>query len=504
MAEAENDPKHLLCDDAIGKVPDEVLQTILDKVSVIDAVSTGFLSRRWRDLWKHISIIEFNPSWVELTGKEIVASLNQFVSLHIGHKIQKFSVRFTYKPEMSTNVDSWILFAINKHVEDLDLDFDVADTHIIKNTANAPCYKLLPCVFNSKSLVRAVLCFCALELPVSFRLQSLKVLRLHRIELPHDAIQMVTSNAPVLQQLFLSDCNRTKDLRVHVAPNPRFCNLVIIENFFPVNHTTQMDIKAPTAFQVAFMGSMPRSKYRIEEVSECVKVHFNLQGMFTACGRYAINVLANEFKARKYENALLEFLTGFRDTDTFHMCNWCIQLLSLRELRNLKRLRFNCTVLEITSAFHKWELPGIIYMLKACHKIEELIILMSPRDDEIKIPEDYLLEYDFQESKFLDIQDLGQELENLRTVRFKSCHGDYQTWRNEYFDLKKFFHGAKLGIEITKLLRDHAVNLESIIFSTKKQHIEIFFEDEDENDEEEEEEEEASPPNRRKIKICLD
>eukprot|EP00257_Ricinus_communis_P020997 XP_015580373.1 uncharacterized protein LOC8277374 isoform X2 [Ricinus communis] len=378
---------------------------------------------------------------------------------------------------MSPSIDSWILFAINKHVEELDLDFDVADTNIIQNTAYAPCYKLLPSVFNSKSLVSLILCFCDLELPTSIQLHSLKVLRLHRIELPQDAIQMLTSNAPVLQQLFLSDCNRTRDLRIHVAPSPRFCNLVIIENFFPVNHTTKIYIKAPTAFQVAFMGSMPRSRYIIEEVPECEETHFSLQGMFTACGKYGINILVDDSRALRYEFVLQELLARFRHTDTLHMCNWCLQLLSLRELRNLRRFAINCTILEISSTFWKWELPGFIYMLKSCHRLEELIIVMAPNNDQIQIPQDYLFQYDFDEKRFLDVQDLGLELENLRTVRFKVMHGDYQTWEDETFSLERFFNGALLAIEITKLLRDHAVNLRSIEFATTKQEIEIFFED---------------------------
>lgn len=324
MAEEDNNPAHSC--DAISRLPDELLHTILDKLPLNDAVSTGFLSHRWRHLWKYVSTADFGPSWVQLTGKEIVSSLNQFICLHKGLKIQSFSVRFTYQPEMSKAVDSWVLFAINKHVENLDLDFDEDDANIAKNTAVDPCYKLHTCVFNSKSLTMLLLCFCDLELPVSFQLQALKVLHLHRIELHHDIIQKVTSNAPVLQQLFLSDCNRTTDLHVHVAPNQHVCNLVIIENFFPVDHSTTMFIKAPTALNVGFMGSMPRSNYRIDEVSEYTEVYFSLHGMFDACGKHGINILFNDSNVQKYENILQELLASFQKADTINLCDWCIQV----------------------------------------------------------------------------------------------------------------------------------------------------------------------------------
>lgn len=331
MAEADSDTAHLC--DAISRLPDELLHTILEKIPLLDAVTTGFLSRRWRDVWKYISMVEFGPLWVQLTGKDVFSSLNQFIRLHKGQKIQNFSVSFKYQPEMSTHVDSWIHFAISKHVKDLHLDFDAIDfrfnetrTDMIRYIEYDPCYEIPPCVFNCKSLVRLILCCCVLELPMSIQLPSLKVLRLQGIELPQDAIQILTSNAPVLQYLLLIDCNSTSDLHINIAPNQHFHNLEIIEHFFAVNHRTRMFIKAPTAFQVAFLGSMPRSKYIIEEVSEYAQFHFSFPEMFNLSGKHRLNILGNDSRIQKYENRFQEILASCHKSNDIRMCNWCIQV----------------------------------------------------------------------------------------------------------------------------------------------------------------------------------
>lgn len=111
-----------------------------------------------------------------------------------------------------------------------------------------------------------------------------------------------------------------------------------------------------------------------------------------------------------------------------------------------------------------------------------------------QIAQDYLLQHDFQESRFLDNQNLGLELENLRTVRF--VHGgDHQTWDHEYFDLKRFFNGAMLGAQFIGLLKNHAVNLQSLIFKSSEQELKCFLKKrKTKKDEEKETTTRRSPP----------
>ncbi|OMP09705.1 hypothetical protein COLO4_05213 [Corchorus olitorius] len=47
--------------DRLSSLPDEILPRILGFSPMRDAVATGLLSRRWRNLWKSVSVFKFNP-----------------------------------------------------------------------------------------------------------------------------------------------------------------------------------------------------------------------------------------------------------------------------------------------------------------------------------------------------------------------------------------------------------------------------------------------------------
>ncbi|KAA8520034.1 hypothetical protein F0562_014292 [Nyssa sinensis] len=98
---------------------------------------------------------------------------------------------------------------------------------------------------------------------------------------------------------------------------------------------------------------------------------------------------------------------------------------------------------------------GTLDTLNACHKLEHLLIIMPAFLDEIELPEDYLMHYDFQGNGYLmsAIHRFIDPLQKLKTVVIRNTSGDYQTWQPESFEMHRFFHGAELGIELMILLR---------------------------------------------------
>ncbi|GLT29369.1 hypothetical protein SLA2020_042410 [Shorea laevis] len=154
-----------------------------------------------------------------------------------------------------------------------------------------------------------------------------------------------------------------------------------------------------------------------------------------------------------------------------------MQLLSLRQLRSFRGVTLYYTKLEIVTSFRKWELPGIFYMLKACPVLKELVILSAIRNDKIEVPQDFMMQHDFQEYTYLRSQLISfkGKLKCLETVRFMIRDGEYQTWEEGFFELYYFFNGSRIGPELAAFLRLTAPNLKRMIFETWEQHHEVCF-----------------------------
>lgn len=337
MADTETIPREYSCD-FISRLSHELLCSILERLPLDEAARTGVLSKRWKDLWKYTAFIDVKPLGGDSSRlHRLISGLSQFVRLHQAERIDLFSVKFTYNPDMHSQVDSWVLFAINKHVRELHLEFDVGDDNVAGDTDDGTRYELHPSVFTSGSLVHLGLKFCALKFPSSVRLSSLKVVTLHRIELAYDAVEMITSNSPLLQQLSLLECNRTRDLFIHVAPNRGSCTVMIEENSYDVNPSSRMDIRAPGVEELFFLGSLPRFKYRITDKSACLHVNIILHGKFVEFlgeeehdqdqDGNQLGMVVNELGIQRHEEAFRELLADLQDAEVvLRAYEWCIRV----------------------------------------------------------------------------------------------------------------------------------------------------------------------------------
>ncbi|KAL3522036.1 hypothetical protein ACH5RR_014870 [Cinchona calisaya] len=459
-----------------NELPDEIIHSILDKLPLEDAVQTSFLSQRWKNLWKYITQLDIGPSWLESTGKEVVPSMNHFIRLHMGEKIKNFSVRFTYEPHMSEQVDSWIQFATNKKVENLYIDF-----HVNRGERD-PSYVLNSCIFNCESLIILHLRCCIITLPNSISLQNLKEIYFHHLELDNMTVYTLTSNTPVLLLLSLMECNRRTDLHIDIAPNSHFKSLMISDPFM-IDTDTRIDIKVPRAKEFMFeSGLLPRESYNIEISLECERVILFLDSLFVWCSEVQstesddeadeeeqeeeevrFNFPVHNQKTLLFEQKLLDILGFCKGAESLKISNWCIQVLALRERRNTKRLQFNCKSLKLYTHFNKWELPGITYMLKACQRLEELIMVSPECDDEIEPPDIYVTQDDFKGDDYLKHMQSILQLPNLRTVIMKN-KGRYHS---SYYQVKGILSGPLLRFKLAKLMKHISSNLDHVVISSK-------------------------------------
>ncbi|XP_047943232.1 F-box/LRR-repeat protein At3g26922-like [Salvia hispanica] len=122
--------------DRISELPDEVIINILSFLPLRDAVSTGLLSSRWLDLWKHTNHLDFfdtddlyreksdteHDLWDVGTCKH-VKMVNSVLESHQAPFLEEFRLHFYVNKSAQSAVAKWLRFVWSRQVESLDLNF---------------------------------------------------------------------------------------------------------------------------------------------------------------------------------------------------------------------------------------------------------------------------------------------------------------------------------------------------------------------------------------------
>ncbi|XP_058089745.1 F-box/LRR-repeat protein At3g26922-like isoform X1 [Magnolia sinica] len=374
--------------DWISELPDSLLLHILSFLHMEDVLRTSFLSRRWRYVWTSITTMDFNfgPSHERILRpiEYSTTFIDKSTSLHIG--VRYFRVHFDsleldhYPPQVS----SWIHFAVDHNVEELDLAF-AGEGNTFVEVEDYDERKLTPFMFNCRSLRTLSLTYVALDPPTSTSFSSLKTLYLARIILSANKIKNLTSNCPLLEDIVVKDCSSAQNLDIFVENRQLHCLTVMDSDLYHFydDHdyddlyiafgngfddmgymTTKIEIYAPNLLSLKLIGNKPRREYRIKNLQSLVEASIDYEEeLYNGCHEcYEHNI-----------NSLKGLLEDLRHVKDLKLCSWCIQLLSSRELQCLDALYMNSTSLDLMKGLSKWELPGIAHLLKSCCSLETLI-----------------------------------------------------------------------------------------------------------------------------------
>ncbi|GER53373.1 F-box/RNI-like/FBD-like domains-containing protein, partial [Striga asiatica] len=143
--------------DRISALPDDVICHILSFLSTRRCVQTSILARRWRSLWAHSPILDFD-FMAELSEycDNMVEIINKVMFWYKGQNLSTFRLAnddFCYsQDEIYAWIASLISSLISCNVRDLNILLDV---------------KMPLCLFSCETLIDLTLSYCCCDLPLT-------------------------------------------------------------------------------------------------------------------------------------------------------------------------------------------------------------------------------------------------------------------------------------------------------------------------------------------------
>ncbi|KAJ1288901.1 hypothetical protein BS78_02G123700 [Paspalum vaginatum] len=183
--------------DFIGRLPDEVLGTIISLLPTKDGARTQAISRRWRPLWRATPLNLDAGS--DLTGQDrkCVLFVSKILADHPGparrFKLPGFRLRNRY-----AKVDGWLRSRALGGLQELHFSYDIEDPMLR--------YPLPPSALRFAPTLRvASICSCDFpnQMAPSLRFPCLKQLTLYGVAISQDALHSMLSGCPVLESFLL-------------------------------------------------------------------------------------------------------------------------------------------------------------------------------------------------------------------------------------------------------------------------------------------------------------
>lgn len=205
-------------DDFISNLPHGIIEIILMRMPIRDAVRTSVLSSKWRYRWTKITRLLFDDDMLdadkhheEMEQQNIEKFITHTLLLHKG-PIHRFQL--SVSPLWScADMDQWVLYLSRNGIKELILDVGEGDL-----------WRVPSCLFNCKKLIHLELRHCEFYPPSSFKgFLYLKNLMLHDMVIPTHVTEFLISYCPLLETLSLSFID---NFELHIdAPRLKYLTL---------------------------------------------------------------------------------------------------------------------------------------------------------------------------------------------------------------------------------------------------------------------------------------
>ncbi|PSR88220.1 F-box/FBD/LRR-repeat protein [Actinidia chinensis var. chinensis] len=156
---------NVLVRDSFSDLPQSIIETILTKLPIRDAVRTSILSTKWRYKWANLTHIVFDEKCGTLCNDKVpvednlVKIITRLLFLHDG-PIHNFSLSSAYLPS-SPDIDQWLLFLSRKDIKELVLELGEGEW-----------FRAPSCLFSCRKLTHLEL----IRLALTIRAPNLKYL----------------------------------------------------------------------------------------------------------------------------------------------------------------------------------------------------------------------------------------------------------------------------------------------------------------------------------------
>lgn len=184
--------------DLISDLPQSILESILTRLPIRDAVRTSILSSKWRYRWTTLTHLVFDDKCIRMCSDRPVVEncmvnfITRALFLHQG-PIHKFQLSTSYL-QCCPDIDQWILFLSRSDIKELVLELGEGEW-----------FRVPSCLFNCKKLTCLELFRCEFDPPPTFKgFLCLRSLSLHQVLVAPEVIESLISSCPLLESLALS------------------------------------------------------------------------------------------------------------------------------------------------------------------------------------------------------------------------------------------------------------------------------------------------------------
>jgi hypothetical protein len=247
--------------DRISCLPGHIIDNILSRLPIKEAVRTSVLSSKWMNKWHTIPNLVFDRKCVSAIASQdplvfeskYLKIVNHVLLLHNGPiNIFKFSDcgRDLISESLVTDIARWIRHLSAGSIKELVLEVCIEERYK---------FKLPRCLFSCQSLHRLKLYSGWLKPPSTFQgFRNLKILELYHITITQNALEKLISRCPILEHLTLIGLDDLTEIKIH-APNLKIFG--ILGEF--------VDFSFENTFQLTELSLLVHSQRNQSRLSGC-------------------------------------------------------------------------------------------------------------------------------------------------------------------------------------------------------------------------------------------